>query len=102
MENFGRDWVSEDSPYLRALVTPDLKLRNCNLAWEKVLGYPREMLLGKSLVRLIDQNEHAAALTSREVALYAAAVKRRFFIKFPSALAVWLAGPTAISSSGVP
>ena len=63
MENFGRDWVSEDSPYLRALVTPDLKLRNFNLAWEKVLGYPREMLLGKSLVRLIDQNEHTAALT---------------------------------------
>ena len=63
MEDFGRDWVNEDSPYLRGLVTPDLKLRNFNPAWEKVLGYPHEMLLGKSLVRFIDQNEHAAALT---------------------------------------
>jgi PAS domain S-box-containing protein len=62
MEDFGRGWVNEDSPYLRGLVTPDLKLRNFNTAWEKILGYPHEMLLGKSLVRFIDQNEHAAAL----------------------------------------
>jgi len=65
MEDFGRkkeDWVTEDSPLLRGLVTPDLKLKNFNLTWERVLGYSREMLLGKSLIRFIDPNEHAAAL----------------------------------------
>jgi len=65
MEDFGRkkeDWVLEDSPLMRGIVALDLRLKNINHTWERVLGYPREMLLGKPLTRLVDQNEHAAAL----------------------------------------
>jgi len=65
MEDFGRrkeDWVLEDSPDLRGIIALDLKLKNINSTWERVLGHPPEMLLGKPLTRLVDQNEHDAAL----------------------------------------
>jgi PAS domain S-box-containing protein len=66
MDEFGRrreDWVIEDTPMLLAIVTFELRLMNLNQSWEKVLGYPRVMLAGKPLTRLIDQGEHALALT---------------------------------------
>ena len=64
-DDFGRrreDWVIDESPLLLGIITFDLRLKNLNRTWEKVLGYPRAMLLGKPLTRLIDQGEQAAAL----------------------------------------
>jgi len=64
-DDYGRrreDWVIEESPFLLAIVALDLRLKNLNRTWEKVLGYPRAMLLGKPLTRLIDQGEQAPAL----------------------------------------
>ena len=64
-DDYGRrreDWVIEESPLLLGIVALDLRLKNLNRTWEKVLGYPRAMLLGKPLTRLIDQGEQAAAL----------------------------------------
>jgi PAS domain S-box-containing protein len=64
-EDFGRrreDWVIDESPFLLGILAPDLRLKNLNRTWEKVLGYPRAMLLGKPLTRLIDQGEQAQAL----------------------------------------
>ncbi|TMG76043.1 MAG: PAS domain S-box protein [Betaproteobacteria bacterium] len=66
MEEFGRrreDWVINDTPLLLGIVTFDLRLMNLNRSWERILGYPRAMLAGKPLTRLIDQGEHALALT---------------------------------------
>jgi PAS domain S-box-containing protein len=65
MDDYGRrreDWVIEESPLLLGIIAPDLRLKNLNRTWEKVLGYPRAMLLGKPLTRLIDQGEQAHAL----------------------------------------
>ena len=65
-DDYGRrreDWVIEESPFLLGIVALDLRLKNLNRTWEKVLGYPRAMLLGKPLTRLIDQGEQVAALT---------------------------------------
>ena len=65
MEDFGRrreDWVIEESPLLLGVVTLDLRLKNLNRTWERVLGYPRAVLLGKLLTRLIDRGEQASAL----------------------------------------
>ena len=65
MEDFGRrreDWVIEESPLLLGIVALDLRLKNLNRTWEKVLGYPRAMLLGKPLTRLIDQGEQTHLL----------------------------------------
>jgi PAS domain S-box-containing protein len=65
-EEFGRrreDWVIEDSPLLLGVVTLDLWLQNLNRTWEKLLGYPRTLLLGKQLTRIIDPGEQAAALS---------------------------------------
>ena len=65
-DDFGRrreDWVIEDSPLLLGVVTLDLRLQNLNRTWEKLLGYPRTLLLGKQLTRLIDSGEQAAALS---------------------------------------
>src|SRR5882672_4122545 len=65
MEDFGRrreDWVIEESPLLLGVVAPDLRLKNLNRTWEKLLGYPRAMFLGKPLTRFIDQGEQAQAL----------------------------------------
>ena len=64
-DDFGRrreDWVIAESPLLLGIVALDLRLKNLNRTWEKVLGYPRAMLLGKPLTRLIDQGEQAQAL----------------------------------------
>jgi PAS domain S-box-containing protein len=66
MEEFGRrreDWVIDETPMLLGVVTFELRLMNLNRSWERVLGYPRAMLAGKPLTRLIDQGEHALALT---------------------------------------
>ena len=66
MEDFGRrreDWITADSPLLMGVVTVDLKLKIINRTWEHILGYPRVTLLDKPLIRLVDQNEHAVALT---------------------------------------
>jgi PAS domain S-box-containing protein len=65
MDDYGRrreDWVIKESPLLLGIVALDLRLKNLNRTWEKVLGYPRAMLLGKPLTRLIDQGEQAQAL----------------------------------------
>lgn len=65
MEDFGRrreDWVIEESPLLLGIVTLDLRLKNLNRTWERALGYPRAVLLGKPLTRFIDQGEQAGAL----------------------------------------
>jgi len=64
-EDFGRrreDWVIKESSLLLGIVALDLRLKNLNRTWEKVLGYPRAMLLGKPLTRLIDPGEQAHAL----------------------------------------
>ena len=64
-DDFGRrreDWVVEESPFLLGIVALDLRLKNLNRTWEKVLGYPRAILLGKPLTRLIDQGEQNHAL----------------------------------------
>ncbi|HEY6239373.1 MAG TPA: PAS domain-containing protein [Burkholderiales bacterium] len=64
-DDFGRrreDWVIKESPLLLGIITPDLRLKNLNRTWERALGYPRAVLLGKSLTRLIDQGEQASAL----------------------------------------
>ena len=66
-EDFGRrreDWVIKESPLLLGVLAPDLRLKNLNRTWENLLGYPRAMLLGKPLTRLIDQGEQAQALCS--------------------------------------
>jgi PAS domain S-box-containing protein len=66
MDDFGRrreDWVIEESPLLLGIVSLDLRLQNLNRTWEKLLGYPRAALLGKSLTRLIDSGEQAASLS---------------------------------------
>ena len=65
IDDYGRrreDWVIKESPLLLGIVALDLRLKNLNRTWEKVLGYPRAMLLGKPLTRLIDQGEQAQAL----------------------------------------
>jgi len=65
-EEFGRrreDWVIEDSPLLLGVVSLDLRLQNLNRTWERLLGFPRTLLLGKPLTRLIDPGEQAAALS---------------------------------------
>ena len=75
MEDFGRrkeDWITADSPLLLGVITPDLKLKIINRTWERVLGYPRVTLVDKPLTRLVDQNEHAAALTLVNTRLAAA------------------------------
>src|SRR5205814_8806233 len=64
MNDFGRrreDWVIEESPYLLGVVALDLRPKNLNRTWEKFLGYPRALLLGKPLTNLIAQGEQAAA-----------------------------------------
>lgn len=66
MENFTRrkeDEFLQESPLLLGIVTAELKLKIVNSSWERALGYRREMLLEKSLIRLVDQNEHAKVLT---------------------------------------
>ena len=65
-DDFGRrreDWVIEDSPLLLGIVMLDLRLQNFNRTWETLLGYPRNLLLGKQFTRIIDPSEQAAALT---------------------------------------
>ena len=65
MANLGRrkdDRVAEDSTSLQGILASDLTLKSINAAWEKLLGYSREALLAKPLLRLVDQSEHAAAL----------------------------------------
>jgi PAS domain S-box-containing protein len=66
MESFGRrkeDEFLQESPLLLGIVTSEMKLKNINSSWERALGYRRDMLLDKSLTRLVDQNEHAKVLT---------------------------------------
>jgi PAS domain S-box-containing protein len=65
LDDFGRrreDWVIEDSPLLLGIVMLDLRLHNFNRTWETLLGYPRNLLLGKQFTRIIDPSEQAAAL----------------------------------------
>jgi PAS domain S-box-containing protein len=65
VDDFGRrreDWVIEVSPHLLGVVGPDLRMHNLNRTWEVLLGYPRTLLLGKQLTRIIDPGEQAAAL----------------------------------------
>jgi PAS domain S-box-containing protein len=65
MDNPGRrqeDRIGDGSPHLEGIVAFDLTIKAVNAAWERLLGYPREVLLEKSLTRLVDQNEHAAVM----------------------------------------
>ena len=78
MDEFGRrreDWVIDETPMLLGVVTFELRLMNLNRSWERILGYPRVMLAGKPLTRLIDQGEHALALTLLNTRLAAAEIK---------------------------
>jgi PAS domain S-box-containing protein len=66
MEEFGRrkeDWTTSETPLLLGVVTLELRLMNLNRSWETLLGYPRSVLAGKPLTRIIDQGEQAVALT---------------------------------------
>ena len=84
MEEFGRrreDWVINDTPLLLGIVTFDLRLMNLNRSWERILGYPRAMLAGKPLTRLIDQGEQAAALMLVNTRLVAEAKPIEFSLR---------------------
>ena len=66
-EDFGRrreDWVIKESPLLLGVVAPDLRLKNLNRTWETLLGYPRAMLLGKPLTRLIPPVSNARLIAA--------------------------------------
>ena len=83
-EDFGRrreDWVIEESPFLLGIVAPDLRLKNLNRTWEKLLGYSRTMLLGKPLTRLIDPGEQAHALMLVNTRLVAQAKRIEFSLR---------------------
>jgi len=84
MEDFGRrreDWVIEESPLLLGIIAPDLRLKNLNGTWEKLLGYPRAMLLGKPLTRLVDQGEQAQMLMLVNARLVAEAGPLEFSLR---------------------
>jgi PAS domain S-box-containing protein len=58
---FGRrqsDIQFDRSPDLLAVVAFDFKLKVLNPAWEKVLGYGRHEMLGRSLSAFVDSEEH--------------------------------------------
>lgn len=60
--NFSRESItSDDSGFLLALVGFDLKMAVLNRTWEKLLGYPRELLIGRPLTDLVDKDEQALA-----------------------------------------
>jgi len=60
--NFSPDSITaDDSGFLLALVGFDLKIRVLNRAWEKLLGYPPELLIGRPLTDLVDKDEQALA-----------------------------------------
>jgi PAS domain S-box-containing protein len=62
-QNYIRDRLTSDgSGLLLGLIGFNLRLKALNPAWERVLGYPRELLLEKPLIKLVDRNEYAAAL----------------------------------------
>jgi PAS domain S-box-containing protein len=61
--NFSQESItSDDSGFLLALVGFDLKIKVLNRAWEKLLGYPPELLIGRPLTDLVDKDEQALAL----------------------------------------
>jgi len=60
--NFSRESVSSDkSEFLLALIGFDFSMRVLNRTWERLLGYPRELLLDKPLLRLVDKDEQVLA-----------------------------------------
>ena len=60
--NFSPESItSDDSGFLLALVGFDLKMRVLNRTWEKLLGYPRELLIARPLTDLVDKDEQALA-----------------------------------------
>ncbi|HYS51425.1 MAG TPA: PAS domain S-box protein, partial [Burkholderiales bacterium] len=66
---------------LLGIVALDLRLKNLNRTWERILGYPRAMLLGKPLTRLIDQGEQAPALMLVNTRLVAEAKPIEFSLR---------------------
>ena len=56
-----RGFLSEPSPVLLGLAGFDGKLKFLNPAWEKILGYPQQELLGRPLNELMQQHGQAAA-----------------------------------------
>jgi PAS domain S-box-containing protein len=52
--------ASDDSGLLLGLIGLNLRMKALNPAWERLLGYPREQLLEKPLLKLVDRNEYAA------------------------------------------
>jgi PAS domain S-box-containing protein len=53
--------LSDSSPVLLGIIGFDGKLKFLNPAWEKLLGYPREELLNRSLSELMQQLGPTAA-----------------------------------------
>jgi len=51
----------DDSPNLMAVVTFDGVLQVVNAAWVKTLGYRADELVGRNLLRLVDDDDRATA-----------------------------------------
>jgi len=52
----------DESPHLMAVVAFDGVLKVVNAAWERALGYRADELVGRALVRLVDDTDRATAL----------------------------------------
>jgi PAS domain-containing protein len=50
-----------DSPHLMAVIAPDGVLKVVNAAWERILGYRAAELIGRNLLRLVDDPDRAMA-----------------------------------------
>jgi PAS domain S-box-containing protein len=50
------------SPHLMAVVATDGMLKIVNAAWEKLLGYHPDELVGRKLLRLVDDTDRASVL----------------------------------------
>ncbi len=60
--DFPREGVASDnSEFLLAIIGFDFSLQVLNRTWERLLGYPRERLLGRPLLPLVDKDEQLLA-----------------------------------------
>ncbi|MEO8717084.1 MAG: PAS domain S-box protein [Burkholderiales bacterium] len=50
------------SPHLMAVVASDSMLKVVNAAWEKLLGYRSDEIVGRKLLRLVDDTDRATVL----------------------------------------
>jgi PAS domain S-box-containing protein len=54
--------ASDDSEFLLALVDYELRMMILNKTWQRVLGFPRDLLVGKPIMRLMDKDEIVLAM----------------------------------------